>query len=47
MAEKLTTVTVEKPNNLYSSLKPNYADKNFVHSDLNPLLVTGIFRYTE
>lgn len=47
MAEKLTTMTVEKPNNLYSSMKPNYADKNFVHSDLNPLLFTGISRYIE
>lgn len=47
MAKKLTTVTIENPNTLYSSMKPNYADKNLVHSDFNPLLFTGIFRYIE
>lgn len=47
MVEWLTIVTAEKPNNLYSSIKPNYADKAFVHSDLNSLLWTGICRYIE
>ena len=35
MTEQLITMPVE--NNIYSSKKPNYADKDFVYSDLNSI----------
>ena len=35
MTERLITMPVE--NNLYSSKKPNYADKDFVCSDLDSI----------
>lgn len=35
MTEQLITMPVE--NNLYSSKKPNYADKDFVYSDLKSI----------
>jgi len=35
---------VKNTNNLYSSLKSNYAHKDFVYSDLNSLFFTGIFQ---
>lgn len=37
MTEQLITMPAE--NNLYSSKKPNYADKDFVYSDLNSISV--------